>query len=585
MARKFENELGEMRTDRGLFIDKGNLAVSVKHRDFNQGAVGDGINDDGVAWNDAVKHLPTEGGTIIVPPGDYLLTTAFSFNSQDNIMLWLMPGVVLTGAALPTATGNNFILDWRAGNVNLSIGAVGTANRISVTAGVIDIDSGYVGQASITTLGTVATGAIPASLVTTGTFGAGNYTFSAIVFINETANGNMTTGLTINQGANDNEILAFKSSDVGHGMTNNAEADTFAAFKKAQDTSGGLLITGFKDADGSAGFAVQIQGYLGEAVSTLKDTNAVGCVVIDGAVKSGSGVGNAGADGNLVVIRNFATTRFIFDAEGTMHSIGATAIDQIGNGLWFINDTANANMTIGLTINQGANDNEAWAVKSSDVAHGMTGIAETDTYGKANKHIAGNGGLQIVGLSDATVGLSLMGFHNTDDTGKTTDDDGAVNINGALRSGTGVTSCGANANLAVIRNNGTTRFIFDAEGESHQDVGTAWINFDDRDDAMMTRSLAIVMDSASVIKSKWDDFGRDHLEDMIECGLVPRLTSAQIARGERALVNTTQVMRLHNGAIWQSHIKQRALEECLRSLVTSNPTLIGSTEALALLEA
>lgn len=186
MARKYELELGLMRTDRGLFIDKGNLSVSVKHPDFGGGgARGDGVHDDGGAWNEAVKHLPTEGGTIVVPPGDYLLTTAFSFNSQDNIMLWLMPGVVLTGEALPAATGNNYILDWRAGNVPTSLGTepTGTTDRITVTSGVIDIATGYVGQTSITTLGTIATGAVPASIVTTGTFSAGDYTFPAGVTV------------------------------------------------------------------------------------------------------------------------------------------------------------------------------------------------------------------------------------------------------------------------------------------------------------------------------------------------------------------------------------------------------------------
>ena len=37
-------------------------------------------------------------------------------------------------------------------------------------------------------------------------------------------------------------------------------------------------------------------------------------------------------------------------------------------------------MGIGITINQGGQDNEILALKSSDVAHGITGIAETDTY-------------------------------------------------------------------------------------------------------------------------------------------------------------------------------------------------------------
>jgi hypothetical protein len=204
MARRHELELGLMRTDRGQYIDKGNAWVDVRHPDFNFGAKGDGVNDDGIAWNLALAHLPTEGGTVFVPPGDYLLTTAFSFGAKDNVMLWIMPGVVLTGEALPAATGNNFIQDWRGAStgladitrVNITAGAgltgsvdtttgvhtqtldvVGTADRITVAADAIDIAATYVGQATITTLGTIATGAIPASLVTAGTFGTGAYIF------------------------------------------------------------------------------------------------------------------------------------------------------------------------------------------------------------------------------------------------------------------------------------------------------------------------------------------------------------------------------------------------------------------------
>jgi len=43
MARKHEHEIGEIRTDRGLFIDKGNVSVNVRHKDFNLGARGDGV--------------------------------------------------------------------------------------------------------------------------------------------------------------------------------------------------------------------------------------------------------------------------------------------------------------------------------------------------------------------------------------------------------------------------------------------------------------------------------------------------------------------------------------------------------------
>ena len=65
------------------------------------------------------------------------------------------------------------------------------------------------------------------------------------VFIGDTTNANMTIGLTIKQGANDNEIMVFKSSDVAQPITESAEADTFGVIAKAEADSGGIRILGY----------------------------------------------------------------------------------------------------------------------------------------------------------------------------------------------------------------------------------------------------------------------------------------------------------------------------------------------------
>jgi len=140
------------------------------------------------------------------------------------------------------------------------------------------------------------------------------------VFIGDNANGNMTKGLTISQGANDDEILALKSSDVAHGMTDDTETDTFGLFKKAQADSGGLEIKGYKDNADSPAFALALKGRLGEAADTAKTTSGNGVVVIEGAVQNSAGITDVGSDGNILTIRNNTTTRFIFDAEGSAHA-------------------------------------------------------------------------------------------------------------------------------------------------------------------------------------------------------------------------------------------------------------------------
>jgi hypothetical protein len=154
------------------------------------------------------------------------------------------------------------------------------------------------------------------------------------VFIGDTANANMTVGLTINQAANDDEILALKSSDVAHDVTNFAQDDTYGLFKKAHAASGGLLIRGLKD-DGTAAatdrHAVLIQGCLSYdsgsgAADTTKNVAGIGVVTISGYLaNSGGNMDSVGADGNILVITNGANTRFIFDAEGTAHADVGTA--------------------------------------------------------------------------------------------------------------------------------------------------------------------------------------------------------------------------------------------------------------------
>jgi len=140
------------------------------------------------------------------------------------------------------------------------------------------------------------------------------------MFINDSTNGNMTTGLTINQGAADDEILALKSSDVAHGITGVTETDTYGYFKK-DESDGGLIMMGFKDADGSAYHAVYIRGNQGEAATTTKSTSGRGVVAIDAMVKDGStGAEAVGSDGNILSISTADTVRFIFDAEGSGHA-------------------------------------------------------------------------------------------------------------------------------------------------------------------------------------------------------------------------------------------------------------------------
>jgi len=148
------------------------------------------------------------------------------------------------------------------------------------------------------------------------------------VHINDTANAGMTLGLTINQGENDDEILALKSSDVAHGATNFAETDTYGSLQKMEGAAGGLVLQGFKDTDGAAYGGLLLQGFLAENVDTTKDTTGRGITELWGCQTSGAAVANTVADGNVLTVGTYRgggyVTVMIVDEDGDIYFDGVT---------------------------------------------------------------------------------------------------------------------------------------------------------------------------------------------------------------------------------------------------------------------
>jgi hypothetical protein len=236
-----------------------------------------------------------------------------------------------------------------------------------------------------------------------------------------------------------------------------------------------------------------------------------------------------------------------------------------------LGDTANANITTGVNIQQGSADTQVFALKSSDVAHTMTNTAEADTYGHFSKYQGVAGGLRINGYidTDAASGchsaLVLAAFiTDCADTTKTTAGNGVVTIDvnrahgGGSYGGSG-SSADVNTsdgNMLTIRNEVTTRFIFDTEGTAHADVGTA--TYDDYCDVELLRGLLAT--TCDQYKQNYvDKFGQDlmynqewyednkligkcsiHYETR-ECGRVQ----------QRAMVNFTGLTMLHHSTIIQ----------------------------------
>lgn len=234
---------------------------------------------------------------------------------------------------------------------------------------------------------------------------------------------------------------------------------------------------------------------------------------------------------------------------------------RLGDGLVFINDTTNADMTKGLTINQGASDDHILAFKSSDVAHGVTSIAETDTFGYFEKNNASGGGLKIVAIDDGAnsepIAMYIEGVAGTTlSTAKSTIASGAISLTGSLKSGSNRTNIGANGNILVVANYDTIRFILDGDGDSHQDVGTAWTNFDDHDDADLLTALSVhVSRKADPIRGAFRSFLKTNRAQLEALKLVT------FNRDGHHFVNMSRLTMLLVGAVRQAAARIESLAD------------------------
>jgi hypothetical protein len=210
-------------------------------------------------------------------------------------------------------------------------------------------------------------------------------------------------------------------------------------------------------------------------------------------------------------------------------------------------DTADANVTQGLCINQGASDDYILTMKSSDVAHGMTGPegSETDTFGALSKRSSTTGGVFLRGYGEDTLGVALTGYVTNGDSAHTTSANAAVMAYAGKKSGTSPEGAfAANENLfAVSRWSGGVAFIVDAEGDTFQD-GTAGTAYDEYDDTSLVRdhNALALSKSGSLTEPVRAAMWRLHRANLM--GYVgPR----EWAKGIRPHINMSATVRLLRG--------------------------------------
>lgn len=357
--------------------------------------------------------------------------------------------------------------------------------------------------------------------------------------------------LKVVTGAGSNPIVDFKDGDFSgndFGTLFAPAVDDDTIGRVSPFGVGGLAFNGFAPGT-TLVVPMTLAGY-----STTTGTTTVPAILLAAWKSNGTNARQAiaGTEIILQVQAGLNTSYDTFAAPLTVRAGGKT----------FLNATANSKMTQGLTIGQGGNDDEILALQSSDIAHGMTDIADTSTYLAILKNTGASGTALIRGFSEGLAGLYFVGYATTAVTTRSTGAFAAVVLDGRLKSGTGAGSLGANANILAVADNATCRFFLDSDGDSHQDVGTAWTNFDSYDDPALLHDLSIAVSRPhDPIRAEFGEFLKYGREALKEAGLVTFDDEAG-----HHFVNMSRLTMVNVGAIRQLAARLERVERTLNGL-------------------
>ena len=219
----------------------------------------------------------------------------------------------------------------------------------------------------------------------------------------------------------------------------------------------------------------------------------------------------------------------------------------------------NGKMSTGITLGQGIDDDEIFALKSSDVAHGMTCQTETDTYFAIQKMGAAAGGVCLGAYGEGTTTFGMRTQYTTSNTTDSCSSPAAMYLDIYKKTGTTRTSPCNNDNIFGVAGGGALRFVIKGDGIIHM-ACTTLRSLDEYCDVGLLRTIERETRSEGIIESKWDEYVTTNIYSLIEAGLY------STPPWEGGLLNLTQLQKLHNGAIWQLHTKLSDQSEELAAL-------------------
>ena len=234
-----------------------------------------------------------------------------------------------------------------------------------------------------------------------------------------------------------------------------------------------------------------------------------------------------------------------------MHTNGS-----LSNGGETAPDTA-----VGLCLNQAGNDGNILTFKSSDVGHGITALAETDTYVEQRKLSDGSGGLLITAFSGSAVGMKMEAFITGSNTAESSAATSAWAVDARKKNGTNVAGMSTDDNIASFRQSDEAQFIIKGDGELFSNQSATVGTYDAYEDAQLVRAYDL-SHMKGVIDSKFDKFVQYNKKDLQKA----RLIGTDDDGNATSFVSLTGMSRLHNGAIWQQYEATQRLTNAMYEL-------------------
>ena len=289
-------------------------------------------------------------------------------------------------------------------------------------------------------------------------------------------------------------------------------------------------------------------------------------------------------DSQQILLGTGSDSALDYDGTNTVWNLRAAGTGNLllNNGLVIIGDgttTTHAGMTLGLYVDQRANDNGAFGIGSSDVAHGLTSGTGytflTGQYLHIQKNSATSGGAGFVGIKENVAEEQVMNFEaygGQANATQTTAAVGLINFFAAQHDGANALAAATNSGVMYSfrgRNAAPANvalFIIDEDGDFLYD-GADGGAFDLWVDAPLLRRFALeTADPATVARSKWDELVKYDRTDLIRADILSYCSPEDAAAGHRSLVNGAQLQRALVGEAWQGYVRDLELAEKVEGL-------------------